>query len=684
MLKKLLLVLLTLAGWRQAVAQTNVFAMPRLHPRHQQLVQVFKHHLQRGDYASMEAVCRAGTELLPDDPTWSYNLACALARQDRFDDALEALEQATNNGFNNARGMERDPDLAGLRETPRFDSLLQKATANQARPPEKRVKKPSLVGEQALISESNTIWNLDLGCFQSHFTFPEADPDAPSPVVTLPGSAAEAVRAWQEAGTAAGNRGDLYNNRDEGHSALALGHFPEMKAIEYDAAARREKAHYGLARWLIDGAVVLGNSSTAQTQGPFWRSNARQAYVDGRTVAVLAMQYLRNQMYVYPQHHDYRADIEGDVFPAATPYLVISHGSSRSDQPLLQALSLSLAAFRPETKDRLRRQGLLMPALQMLMRSSLKTVTQREDYLTRKAHPVVFDGQDLDLARMVTMAQEMQTNALPPLAVMRVTAEDSARAGIDYCDVAASEGLFDSPAAIARVVRGMSYRRSITIDAGASRAPGGRSLTFHWFVLQGESRKIAITPLKPDQSQVKIEVEYHGGSFPTTPPEGMRSSRVEIALCVDNGRYFSPPAFVTFYYLNNEVRTYAADERVLSVDYAAAADRYTDPRLSLPRRWRDLYLYDTQNRLTGWTRIRGDRIEAFTADGARVLTRDARNRPLTARVVRYVPRESGDQALPEAVPVDDLLVRTYAYASDEDMVGKVVSEKPIRPATDPH
>ena len=40
-----------------------------------------------------------------------------------------------------------------------------------------------------------------------------------------------------------------------------------------------------------------------------------------------------NQLYVYPAHKDY-ADEDGDLFPANTPYILVSRGSSGSDQPL--------------------------------------------------------------------------------------------------------------------------------------------------------------------------------------------------------------------------------------------------------------------------------------------------------------------------------------------------------------
>ena len=54
----------------------------------------------------------------------------------------------------------------------------------------------------------------------------------------------------------------------------------------------------------------------------------------------------------------------GDVYPANTPYVITSQGSSGSDQVFLSAVACTLAAFRPETKELLVRTGTLMPTVQ--------------------------------------------------------------------------------------------------------------------------------------------------------------------------------------------------------------------------------------------------------------------------------------------------------------------------------
>jgi hypothetical protein len=68
----------------------------------------------------------------------------------------------------------------------------------------------------------------------------------------------------------------------------------------------------------------------------------------------------------------------------------------------MRAVCVTLAAFRPEVKQRLVEHGLLMPTLQMIMRSTNKQLGKQEDYLTGKAHPTVFQGSSLDPLRMIT------------------------------------------------------------------------------------------------------------------------------------------------------------------------------------------------------------------------------------------------------------------------------------------
>jgi TolB-like protein/Flp pilus assembly protein TadD len=61
-----------------------------------------------------------------DDPGVLYNAACVYALGGNADRALECLELAVDNGFGHREWLENDTDLDSLRESPRFDTLLNK------------------------------------------------------------------------------------------------------------------------------------------------------------------------------------------------------------------------------------------------------------------------------------------------------------------------------------------------------------------------------------------------------------------------------------------------------------------------------------------------------------------------------------------------------------------------------
>src|SRR5687767_11258581 len=70
------------------------------------------------------------------------------------------------------------------------------------------------------------------------------------------------LRQWQAEGTAAGNQGDYYDNRDRGHSELNLTPYPGMLKIPYGEQDKKINRDWG-AQFSIIPRVVFGNSSTA-------------------------------------------------------------------------------------------------------------------------------------------------------------------------------------------------------------------------------------------------------------------------------------------------------------------------------------------------------------------------------------------------------------------------------------
>ncbi|HNJ44168.1 MAG TPA: tetratricopeptide repeat protein, partial [Acidobacteriota bacterium] len=72
--------------------------------------------------AAVEKLERA-VQLIPQNPAFSYNLACAYARLNQKEKALSALEQAVRTGFRDKSGMLADPDLENIRSDAKFQTL---------------------------------------------------------------------------------------------------------------------------------------------------------------------------------------------------------------------------------------------------------------------------------------------------------------------------------------------------------------------------------------------------------------------------------------------------------------------------------------------------------------------------------------------------------------------------------
>jgi YD repeat-containing protein len=551
-----------------------------------------------------------------------------------------------------------------------------------AQPPEASTTAEPLLVEKnvALVDQANTAWDAKARLFRPAFRFAdEDDPRKTEEAVKGHAAAGELIRQWQKEGTACGLFGVLYDNRDRDHSPLPLGEFPQLTGVEYSEAARRAGLDMGLALRVLFAQPTFGNSSTAMTQGPFWRSQTRIAQVDARSVERLYEQYAANHLYVYPEHRDYdpghngQGDGYGDAYPANTPYVITSQGSSYTDQPFLHAIACTLAAFQPATRDKLVETKLLMPAVQMIFRRSNKQVASDADYLTGKAHPPAFQGDRIDVERMVRLAHEIKPDEIPPMIQLAVVKEDEFVRGIDYFEPVPTEKLFDTPAAIARVWRATARQRRIVLTAASSYDAGGRPLKFHWAVLQGRPELIEIKPLKEDASLVEITLTWHE-RFPVAQDAKMETNRIDIGAFVHNGEYYSAPGFITFYCLDDETRKYNAAGQPESIEYKSLAlgGNYADPAVHTLRDWRDEYHYDDAGRLTGWTRFRDGERQHFTAHGHLIVKKDSLGRAEHVRKIIYVVKDFQPAKAPEMEQIAEETIYGYAYESAADRVGKLI------------
>lgn len=423
------------------------------------------------------------------------------------------------------------------------------------------------------------------------------------------------LRRLVNSGQAAGNLGDLYENRDRDHSWLNPKHHPQLTWVEYGPAFKQQNFDYGVSLSMLFDAPLIGHSSTALTSGALWRSQARFALTTQGGPTRLYENYRAGQIHVYPEHRDHDPE-RGDLLPANTPYLLISQGSSGSDKAHLEALVMILAAFKPATKAFLKEKGLLAPTVQMVYRRARVGVRSRAAYLSGGAHPSVFRDSDIALARMVGLANAIEPGEVPPLVQLQVLEETETREGVDFFGEGLNERLFDTPAAIARVWRSHQGRRYMVVSAADTVDPNGRDLSFDWVVLRGDHSKIRITPLTENGRYARIEMDWQDPQPGPGSPD-ILSPRIDIGVFANNGVHDSAPSFVSVLLPHHETRDYAQTEdvlRVLSID-RAAGKTYADPLVFPQTAWMDLYLYGKSGEMLGWSRQSKQGEQSYDASG---------------------------------------------------------------------
>ncbi len=575
-------------------------------------------------------------------PLMHYNLACARALLGKTESALESLALAVGGGFAWADHMRNDRDLVTLRELPRFEALLEGVERNAATATAPMRPDPHPIrGGVAAVGESNTLWVSPLQRFLVFHTPPT---DADIPVVLL------------------------YDNRDRDHSPMNISGFPQMARLVYAEEAIRSGVDYNAQVLFLHNMPTIGNASLSRVEVPLWRSLTRGMYSQAPHMKILADQYLNSHLYVYPEHRDHDPDY-GDVFPANTPYVITSQGSSGSDQPFLQAIAGTLMSFRPETFTFLATQGLLMSSVQMIFRACRTPIPTPEDYLTGRAHPAVFAAETLDVDRMKAMAAAFEYGDAPPVVRLEVEDEDTAVPGIDYFEVVQAERLFDTVSAIARVARASRREHRLVVSAAKTRDPNGRPLTFQWRLLRGDETRVEIRMLNVEGTRAELRVRWHERGI--RAGDEIPGTRVDIGIFAHNGVHYSAPAFVTWYFPANEKRAYDEVGRISSIEYLvpSAPESYVDPAVVTPADWKDVYEYAPNGELLGWYRTRGEEVEFFGRDGALVLERDALGRPTLARPVGYerLQKTMNDCPVLRQVPLPGTLV--YTYATDDDIIG---------------
>ncbi len=649
--------------------ETQLFSLPQVSEK----MQVAVISLKAKQIERAEKILTEITKSYPWYIEAPYLLTTLYASQGKTQKAFDALDQAIAAGFDNQTLLFKDQNLAPLREDKGFnlrvEKLIQKK-AQKAPITNEQKPQPSTIQKQlAPITSANTIWDPRVAALKAYFKF-NSRKVAPAKVQQYDDLAAKELNSLFQRGLAAGNTGDLYDNRDRKHSSLNPKQYPQLAFTQYSKIAVENDIDYGLNTKILYNTPTFGNTSTAVSSGPFWRSQARLAYTLPNGPRQLALQYLNSQLYIFPAVRDYTK--QKDLLPTNTPYLLISEGKSGSDQPFLRAVSSILAAFKPAEKQELVESAKLIPAIQMVFRKGQKSAVSPEDYFTYKSHPAVFTGDDIDLVKMIRLANDLDASEFPSIVQMRVLEENQPIPGIDDFTLSLPETLFNTPAAIARVIRSSAFQKTMKIQVKSVNKNFNEKIEYKWVLLQGDPGKISIEKSTADGGTVRITSKWHT-PFEPKSRKGATSNRVEIAVFAVTDKSVSAPSFVTLLYPENQTRVYSAQGKIQSIDHTGNERIYVDPQIFAKRNWRDDYHYDNQGRLIGWTRSQGTKTTDFTYHGAQVVETDASGRATKAQRVGYI-YDRGPTGHLEATekPINSYL--SIEYLNNEDMRGIITKQ----------
>lgn len=398
-------------------------------------------------------------------------------------------------------------------------------------------------------------------------------------VTTRTDAVAKLLNEWYAAGTAAGLKAITYENRDGQHSPLNTALYPGLQV--YKPAGK----DVGAATQ-VRAVPTIGNCSMAS--GATQVGCLPRLYMmDPGGSRFLAKQYLSNNLFIYPEHEDYDIGANGvggygDLLPLNTPALLISKGSSYLDQPFVQAMLSTTAAFPPDTQKLLIEKRMLMPTLQSIFRRSNKMVVTPEDYFAGKAHPPVFDGTQIDEEKMVRAAHEMTPENLPAVVIMEIIEESKMEAGKNYFELPGAYPwqLADTPMSIGRVFRGNQAVHGLHISLEKSLNLGKAPVKLRTVLLQGDPRFVRIeSGLKGD---MRISFRWQP---PTLAYTGIRSHRVDIGIFADNGLNISAPAIISVYMLPNEMHFYDDKGRISEIHYQTHNPDFGLPPSDTDPRW---------------------------------------------------------------------------------------------------
>jgi tetratricopeptide (TPR) repeat protein len=103
-------------------------------PKYVEALQVLgDNYTKRGRFTEGMQVDEKLSDLMPNDPTVLYNLACSYALTRRLEQAAAALVRALDRGYKDFKWLLKDPDLENLREHDLFEAIRARIRSGKVR-----------------------------------------------------------------------------------------------------------------------------------------------------------------------------------------------------------------------------------------------------------------------------------------------------------------------------------------------------------------------------------------------------------------------------------------------------------------------------------------------------------------------------------------------------------------------
>lgn len=366
-------------------------------------------------------------------------------------------------------------------------------------------------------------------------------------------------------GKAAGNKGDLYDNRDALHVNFCNDwtpnpDCPQSHSLFPQVSWRSSSAGRATTP---TGEPTLGQASySGSVEGSIKHSIPYDMYKNQSGADTLYRLYTNNNLYAYPSlveesflggSYDAGALSGTNGFDPATeniantPYVISSkqicdcgagtlrvHDASGSDLPFMELGFAGLAAFKPDVKRSLIQKGMLMPTLQAMIRYAHRSVSSDESYLTSPVHQGMYMAHYLEggsikpafnSGKLVDTVNNLSLSDVPPVVKLSIVSES----------FGAEEKLFDTPGAIARIVSLNSGSKTMAISAeGTTDAAGSKDFDYKFVVLGGKATKAKVS-----QEGSKATIAFNPDS----------AGRIDVAVFArkPGGRYYSAPAMVSVF-----------------------------------------------------------------------------------------------------------------------------------------